>query len=461
VNLEVQWFIYNVTGKKLMTQDECNILLTSLNENIDLSTFAQKAFDKKSELLDEVSTEILLDKMENILTESIKEASFGAPPPASFSDGKDNYVSILSEIPDMSDEQLKAFARRLLLHLRKNSSSVLHFSANSHPFIRHVLKIEKQGSYILTADDALRINTIFLTEEQLDSFSKNKELTYILSFSKAERYRVTLMHHRNGIAGTYHLLPTHIKSLEELSFSPKKTKTISTFLNHNNGLILIAGPVKSGKTTTLTSLVDIINTKRHDHIIMIENLIEIIQESKNCNVTQREVITHTRSYTKAIKSALREDPDVIVISELNDRETIEIAITASEAGHLVIGTLSSSDTISTLNRIIGVFPPTQQPKIRTMLSASLRGIVCQKLISTTDGTTTVACEILVNNLAVSNTISEGKYHLLKPILQASADLGMCSMDESIFSLYKNNVITGKTALENIRDKISYKNKITV
>ncbi len=461
MNLEIQWFIYNVIGKKFMTQKECDIILNNSDENVDLNSFAQKAFDKKSEKLDEVNAEILLDRMEKILSESITQAALGSPPPTNFLENEENFEPIFSEIPDMSDEQLKTFLRRLLLYLRNNSSSDLHFSANSTPFIRHLLKIEKQGRYILTAEDALRINTLFLTEDQSADFIKNKELTYALSFSDEERYRVALMNHKDGTAGSYHLLSNHIKNLGELGFKPKNAKTISTFLNHHNGLILLTGSIGSGKTTTLASLVDIMNAKRHDHIIMIEDPIEIVQVSQNCNITQREIVTHTKSYAQAIKGALREDPDVIVIGELNDLKTIEIAITASETGHLVIGTLPTGDTINTLNRIVDVFPPSQQPQIRAMISGSLRGIVCQKLLPTTDSKATVACEILVNNLASSNTISEGKHHLLKPILQTSSKLGMCTMDESIFELYKDNIISGETALKNIKDLNNYKNKITV
>jgi len=461
LNLEIQWFIFNVTGKKLMTQHECDILIKNSNKNIDLSSFAQIAFDKKSEQLDEVNAEILLDRMEKILSGSIKQAALGAPPPKKYSDNEESFEPIFSEIPGMSDEQLKSFLRKLLLSLRDNSYSNVHFSANSTPFIRNALKIEKHGNYILTAKDALRINTALLTKEQADIFSENNELSCVLSFNEDERYRVALMNHKDGIAGTYHLLSNCIKNLGELGFKPHTAKTITTFLNHPNGLILITGPTGSGKTTTLASLVDIMNVKRHDHIIMIEDPIEIVQESQNCNITQREITTHTESYTKAIKGALREDPNVIVIGELNDLETIEIAITASEAGHLVIGTLPTGNVVNTLNWIIDIFPPSKQPQIREMISGNLRGIVCQKLIPTIKGKTTVACEILVNNLAVSNTISEGKHHLLKSILQTASELGMCTMDESIFNLYKDKIISTKTALKNIKDKIQYKNKITV
>ena len=460
MNLEVQWFNYNVVGKGLMKQGECDNLLKKTGEDVDLSSFAQAAFDKLSESLDEVNAEVLLEKLEGILNTSIEQAGLGVPPPEEFLAEQRSYEAVFNEIPQMSDEQLKNFLKNLFMNIRTNSTSDIHFSANSQPFIRNALKIEKLGTYILTDKDAHRINTLFLNEEQKELLAEKKELVYALSFNDEERYRVALMNHKDGYAGTYHLLTSHVQSLEELGFKQKNAKTISTLLNHHNGLILLAGPIGSGKTTTLAALVDIMNKKRKDHIIMIEDPIEIVQFSQSCNITQREIQTHTKSYANAIKGALREDPDIIVIGELNDLETIEIAITASETGHLVIGTLPTGDTINTLNRIVDVFPPSQQPQIRAMISGSLRGVICQNLLPTKDKHIALACEILVNNLAVSNTISEGKHHLIKPILQTGSKLGMCTMDESIFELYDKDIISGQTALNNIKDLNSYKSKIT-
>ncbi len=460
VNLEVQWFIYNSVGKGLLKQKECDDLLNETGQNVDISTFAQAAFDKKSAPLDEVNAEILLEKLEGILNTSIEQAGLEVPPPEEFLAEQRNYEAVFSEIPQMADEQLINFLRNLFMNIRSNCTSDIHFSANALPFIRNALRIEKLGNYVLTEEDAFRINTLFLNKEHRELLTEKNELVYALSFSNEERYRVALMKHKDGLAGTYHLLPNHIQTLEELGFKQKNSKTISTLLNHHNGLILLAGPIGSGKTTTLAALVEIMNKKRKDHIIMIEDPIEIVQTSESCNITQREIITHTKSYANAIKGALREDPDIIVIGELNDLETIEIAITASETGHLVIGTLPTGDTINTLNRIVDVFPPSQQPQIRAMISGSLRGIVCQKLLPTKDKHVAVACEILVNNLAVSNTVSEGKHHLLKPILQTGSKLGMCTMDESVFELYEKDLISGQTALNNIKDLNSYKSKIT-
>jgi twitching motility protein PilT len=216
--------------------------------------------------------------------------------------------------------------------------------------------------------------------------------------------------------------------------------------------------VNSGKTTTLAALVDIMNKKRKDHVVMVEDPLEIIQPSLKCNVTQREVGSHTKSFATALKGALREDPDIIVIGELRDLETIEMAITASETGHLVIGTLHTNDAASTLDRVLDVFPPSQQQQIRTMTAGSLRGIICQRLLPRKDGGLVAACELVIANIAVSNLISEGKTHQLKAVMQTGMRQGMCPMDQSVFDLFDQGIISYETTVANITNG-EYLNKV--
>lgn len=205
------------------------------------------------------------------------------------------------------------------------------------------------------------------------------------------------------------------------------------------------------KTTTLAALVQAINNKRYDHVITVEDPIEIVQVSNNCNITQREVGQHTNSFASALKGALREDPDIIVIGELRDLETIEMAITASETGHLVIGTLHTGDTGSTLNRLLDVFPPAQQQQIRSMTAESLKGIFCQKLLPSVDGGTVVASEILINNFAIGTSIRENKTYQIRQVLETGSKSGMCTMDQSVFDLFNEGKISEETALENINE----------
>jgi twitching motility protein PilT len=211
--------------------------------------------------------------------------------------------------------------------------------------------------------------------------------------------------------------------------------------------------VGSGKTTTLASMVAYLNETRKDHIITVEDPIEVVQQSKGCNVTQRQVGDHTKTFFTALKGALREDPDIIVIGELRDLETIEMAVSAAETGHLVIGTMHTSDAATTLNRLLDVFPSAQQTQIRASVAESLRGIVCQRLLPNPAGGVVMACEILVNNMAISNLVREGKTTGLRNTMETGIREGMCLMDNVIFELYKAGKVSKETALSNISNRV--------
>jgi twitching motility protein PilT len=211
--------------------------------------------------------------------------------------------------------------------------------------------------------------------------------------------------------------------------------------------------VGSGKTTTLASMVDTLNETRTDHIITVEDPIEVVQPPKGCNVTQREVGAHTRSFATALKGALREDPDVIVIGELRDLETIEMAISASETGHLVIGTMHTSDAATTLNRLLDVFAPAQQAQIRASVAESLRGVICQRLLPGSQGGLVLACEILVANTAIQNLIREGKSTGLRNTMETGLKEGMCLMDNTVFGLWQEGRIAADVALANIGNRV--------
>jgi twitching motility protein PilT len=261
------------------------------------------------------------------------------------------------------------------------------------------------------------------------------------------RIRVNLMAHKDGIKGTYRIVPEHIRTPAELGF--KNTAVIDKLLSYHNGLILVAGPVGAGKTTTLNSLIDELNRTREDHIITVEDPIEFLHPSRGCNVTQRQVGQHTETFGGALRSALREDPDVIVIGELRDLPTIEMAISASETGHLVIGTMDTSDATTTLNRILDVFPASQQPQIRAMVAQSLRGILCQRLLPGSNGGVVLACEVLINTTAVSAMVRDAKTQGIPSAIETGRREGMISMDNAILELWKEQKITAETALANI------------
>ena len=355
-------------------------------------------------------------------------------------------------IATLDEEELGVSLRALLVGCARAGASDLHLSTGARPFVRKNRKFEFISEHVLTAKDSLRLNTALLSDGQRKTFSDRKDYDYALAFNNTDRFRVNLMIHKNGPAGSYRMVPDKVRSMEDLGFTAH-IDTIKKMLSYHNGLILITGPVGSGKTTTLASMVDYLNTTRTDHIITVEDPIEVVQPAKGCNVSQREVGPHTKSFFTALKGALREDPDVIIIGELRDLETIEMAISASETGHLVIGTMHTSDAATTLNRLLDVFPPSQQSQIRASVSESLRGIVCQRLLPSVEEGLTLACEILVSNTAIQNLIREGKTTGLRNTMETGLKDGMCLMDNVVFALHQQHKITAETALANINNRL--------
>jgi twitching motility protein PilT len=264
------------------------------------------------------------------------------------------------------------------------------------------------------------------------------------------RFRASVVNQRLGIDMAFRIINTRIRSIAELELPD----VVRTLIRYHNGLVLVTGPVGCGKSTTLAALIDEINRERQDHIITLEDPIEYVLEPQGCQVNQREVGTHTESFAAALRGALREDPDVIMIGEMRDLETISLAITAAETGHLVLGTLHTGNSARTLDRVLDVFPADQRDQIRVMVSESLRGIVSQQLIPRLDGNgRAMALEILVNNPAVSATIREGKTFMLNGIMQTGRNIGMVTMDDSLRNLYSKNLISQEECMSRADDKV--------
>ena len=256
---------------------------------------------------------------------------------------------------------------------------------------------------------------------------------------------------RLGIDMVFRIIDSKIRSMEDLQLPMDHLLPLTRY---QNGLILVTGAVGSGKSTTLAALVDFINSDREDHILTLEDPIEYVFDSKNCHVNQREVHIHTESFAKALRGALREDPDVIMVGEMRDLETIQLALTAAETGHLVLGTLHTGNGPRTLDRILDVFPTDQRGQIRIMVSESLRGILSQQLVPRADGSGRVmALELLVNTAAVSNCIREGKTFMLPGVMQTGKNVGMITMDESLRQLYIKGLIAKEEALYRAEDKV--------
>ena len=356
-----------------------------------------------------------------------------------------------ASVSQMDDAALAVLLRDLLATCVREGVSDLHISAGSPPFIRRQRVLRPISKHVLTAEESLRLNTVLLAPHQRTLYLERKDLDYALALDSGHRYRVNLMVHKGGPAGAYRMIAAKIPKLEDLGL--RNLDAVSKLLTYHNGLILITGPVGAGKTTTLAALVAEINAARSDHVITVEDPIEVVQVARKCNVTQREVGPHTKSFASALKGALREDPDVIVIGELRDLETIEMAISASETGHLVIGTMHTSDAATTLNRLLDVFPPAQQAQIRASVAESLRGVVCQRLLPAVDGGLVLACEILIGNPAVSALIREGKTQGLRNILETGQRDGMCLMEGTVFKLYEEGRVSAETARANISNRV--------
>ena len=335
---------------------------------------------------------------------------------------------------------------------KESGASDIHLSVNSPPIWRRYGLLEPiwQQAEPLHPAQTEQLATGFLTPEQLQQLASRGDVDFAYATSIG-RFRASVVRQRTGCNIVFRIISDTVRSMDELGL-PEQLKLLTQF---HNGLVLVTGSVGSGKSTTLAALVDEINRNRQDHIITLEDPIEYIIPSRGCHVTQREVHTHTKSFANALRGALREDPDVIMVGEMRDLETISLAITASETGHLVLGTLHTSNAARTLDRLLDVFPTDQRDQIRIMVSESLRGIVSQQLIPRADGSgRALAIEILTNTPAVGNVIREAKTFMLPGIIQTGKALGMKVMDDSLQELFLAGTITAEEAVYRAEDKMS-------
>lgn len=481
---EILWLVRLCLDQNLITLAQARSVRAKVGDSADLMGFAQQIID------DGHVADANLDTLERIAGIAHSKARSGppadnpfdgdshaaAPAPApvrtpsssggtappfmagSADSGPPKLPSLpFAQIGSMDDSQVVAAMRKLLLACARYGASDLHLSAGSRPFIRMQRALKTIDEHILTPEESRRLNLALLTAEQRAQFEKIRDFDYALALDASNRYRVNLMVHKGGASGSYRMVPATIPRLDQLGL--RNVEAVRKLLTFHNGLILVTGPVGSGKTTTLAALVAELNATREDHIITVEDPVEVVQPAQGCNITQRQVGAHTVSFATALKGALREDPDVIVIGELRDLETIEMAISASETGHLVIGTMHTSDAATTLNRLLDVFPPAQQAQIRASVAESLRGILCQRLLPSTDGGLVLATELLVGNSAVSALIRDGKTQGLRNVIETGVRDGMCLMEAVVFDLYQKNLITAETARQNVVTRM-LKAKIT-
>jgi twitching motility protein PilT len=338
-----------------------------------------------------------------------------------------------------------ALLTRLLEAVVERGASDLHLAAGARPMLRVRGELTAVEEYErLTPPVIQRMMYAVITQRQRERFEEYLELDFAYAVPGMARFRVNLYQQRESVGAAFRLIPYELKSLESLGVPP----AVSNFASLTRGFVLVTGPTGSGKSTTLAALIDLANRQRSEHIMTVEDPIEFLHRHQSCLVNQREVGEDTHSFQSALKHVLRQDPDIILVGEMRDLETISVALTAAETGHLVFATLHTQDAAQTIDRVIDVFPPHQQQQIRVQLSASLQGVVCQALLRTANGEgRAVATEVLVATPAVRNLIREGKTHQIYSAMQAGAKFGMHTMDQHIAELVRSGRVTYETGLE--------------
>jgi twitching motility protein PilT len=325
----------------------------------------------------------------------------------------------------------------LLLFVHKEGASDLHISAGEPPMVRIYGEIKRVEIPPLTREDLHVMLYDVLNDHQRKKFEEMNELDFSLELKGVARFRVNAFRQQRGDGVVFRVIPQKILSLEQLGL-PKGLREVC---QNERGLVLVTGPTGSGKSTTLAAMIDVLNNSLKGHVITIEDPIEFVHESKNCLINQREVGAHTLSFSNALRSALREDPDIILVGEMRDLETISLALTAAETGHLVFSTLHTSGAAKTVDRIIDVFSAEQQSQVRAQFAESIQAIISQVLLKRRDGRGLVAAlEIMIGTPAVRNLIREGKVAQLPSAIQTGQKFGMITLDQSLKDLVSRNIV---------------------
>jgi twitching motility protein PilT len=325
----------------------------------------------------------------------------------------------------------------------KFGASDIHIVPERPPFLRINGEMKSLKSDILTAEKTQQLIFSVLTEKLIDKFKVDNELDTSVSAEGIGRFRLNVLEQKDGLAAVLRVIPTDIPKPADIGVDEKLLKLTKT----PRGMILVTGPTGSGKSTTLASMINEINKERKDHIITIEDPIEYVYPKHKCVVTQREIGSHSNSFKEALKRAMRQDPDVALVGEMRDLETIGAALTLAETGHLVFATLHTTDAAQTVDRIIDVFPPFQQQQVRTQLSGVLRAVVCQQLLATADGAGRVAArEVMIVTSAIANLIREGKTHQIYSAIETGSRSGSKTLDKDLIDLVRKQKITKEDAI---------------
>ncbi len=332
---------------------------------------------------------------------------------------------------------------QLLQFAHQQEASDLHISAGEPPMVRVHGDMKKIKVPPLTAEQTHAMVYDIMGDSQRKVFEEFSDIDFSMQLGDLARFRVNVFRQNRGLGAVFRKIPTQIQTLEELGMP----KSLADITRKEKGLVLVTGPTGSGKSTTLAAMINLINDEEEGHILTIEDPIEFVHRSKKCLVNQREVGPHTKSFSNALRAALREDPDIILVGEMRDLETIQLALTAAETGHLVFGTLHTSSAPKTVDRVIDVFPPNQQAQVRAMFAESIQAIITQTLCKKIGGGRVAGLEILLGTTAVRNLIREGKIHQIPSAMQTGQQLGMQTMEMHLKELVDRNLITRETAIE--------------
>src|SRR6059036_2652889 len=341
--------------------------------------------------------------------------------------------------------------------MNDNGASDLHLAAGSQPIVRVRGELERLNQLPFENDELKQMLYEIAPEYKVKVFEETGDVDFGYEIPGVARYRANFFNQKNGVAAVFRQIPSKVLTAEQLGLPPIMKK----FAGLNKGLVLVTGPTGSGKSTTLAAIVDYANRTRKDHIITVEDPIEFVHQSQQCLVNHREVGMHTKSFTAALRGALREDPDIILVGEMRDLETIELALTAASTGHLVLGTLHTPSAAKTVDRIIDVFPAEQQNKIRATLSEALKGVVAQNLFRRIDKKGRVAVlEILVFTTAIANLVREGKTHQIPGMIQVGKKIGNQPLDDAIMEHLRMRRIAPEEAYDKAIDKKKFRTFLT-
>ena len=344
---------------------------------------------------------------------------------------------------------------KFLKALHKFGGSDLHFSTGGPPQIRLHGEMTALNVPALPPEQTLEMLNEIIPERLKKTYAETNDVDFAYEIPGVARFRCNVFRDRKGAGGVFRIIPNDFLTAEQLNLPP----AILNFCTLNKGLVLVTGPTGSGKSTTLTAMIDFINRSRKDHIVTIEDPIEFVHDNKKCLINQREVHEHTASFSRALKAALREDPDIVLVGEMRDLETTHIAIETAETGHLVFGTLHTTTAASTVDRIIDQFPAERQAQIRTMLASSLKGVVSQTLCKRKEKGRVAALEILVVTSGIANNIREGKTYLIPSSMQTGGKIGMQLLNDALIKHVIDDMITPEEAISKAIDRVDMKRKL--